>query len=146
MKELEQLLEEIEFEEVGPMFTLYGKNYGRAVIKIFEIIKKNEHPGHSGIKVQALAEFLLNIYQHAHKKDCTPSYSLSTFLGRKGWVARIRDSSEGFDYEKVNRERIHQKGGGVGSSYLKMFDHGYEKGGAVINIKFPYKQRTPKTL
>jgi len=139
MLPIEDLIDEIKFKEFGSYYIIEGDNLSGQVLGCARKISEN-HPLLSK-HYELIAEMLLNATSRGNNNDPNLSASVKVILGEKGWIVRIRDSGEGFDYNKVLRYDSYQ-GTGNGFRLLRKHDElefSFQDGGRTFNLMGFYK-------
>ncbi len=141
-KSIDEMLQEIEFREFGEYQTIQGNDPEGQIFYVNDTICD----AHRFLDNYYLLtdELIANAVLRGNKKDSFVMASAKVLLGEKGWILRIRDSGNGFDVDRVLKNREYQYGG-QGLSKLKAIEgiqFNYENNGSTLNIMGFYKPKT----
>lgn len=142
-KSIDQMLEEIEFQQMGEYQIIQGSGTDGSNIVYATDALYNAHPflnEHSFL----IEELIANAILRGNNRDPFVTASAKVLLGDKGWVLRIRDSGSGFNVKRVLKNGEFQYNG-TGLYALKVtsgIQFNFENNGNTLNIMGFYKAKT----
>mgnify|MGYP001591288564 CR=1 FL=1 len=143
-KSIDQMLEEIEFQQFGEYQIIQGEGIdGENIVNAVDAIC-TAHPFLNKYSSLLMEESIDNAIRRGNNGDPFVIASAKVLLGKKGWVLRIRDSGKGFDFDRVLKNSEYQNRGS-GLFILKNereLQFNYENNGNTLNVMGFYVPQT----
>jgi anti-sigma regulatory factor (Ser/Thr protein kinase) len=138
---VDEPLEEM-IERLGRCFKAFDRKYRSNNLEALyyrekisdEIDNFHDHDRLKRVMKYVIHEAIVNAIVYGNKRS-RKKLNIKLFLGQHGRLAQITNQGEGFDYEKVNAERIiHNKGHGFHLYRTQPVYVSFENQGRTVNI------------